>query len=107
MEREAARHSVRIWALMTATSLTERLNSRTWIERVKPGAGSAKEELKRRLNAYLDLYVGFALLELRIAGELPPCEGILLVRERIDEETEASLGSPSSKKGQTKTARLV
>jgi hypothetical protein len=43
----------------------------------------AQAQYQRTLNYYLDLCTSFALLELRIKGEIDPWEGILLVRERL------------------------
>ena len=37
---------------------------------------------QQALDYYLDLCVSFALLELRIRGEVDPWEGVLLVKER-------------------------
>jgi len=37
--------------------------------------------MQRLRDAYMDLYSTFAMFEERIAGSLPPCEGMLLVRE--------------------------
>jgi hypothetical protein len=51
-----------------------------------PMFGKAKQaaevSLRVTVNAYLDLYVDYAILEARIKGILRPCEGILLVKER-------------------------
>lgn len=41
------------------------------------------ETAKRRLVAYIDIYLDFALLEERIAQRMPVFEGIFLVRERV------------------------
>jgi hypothetical protein len=47
-----------------------------------PAPADAEAE-KRRLAAYIDVYLDFALLEERVAQRLPVFEGIFLVRERI------------------------
>ncbi len=38
---------------------------------------------QKSINICLDIYVNFAVLEARAQGVLPPCEGILIVKERI------------------------
>ncbi len=43
---------------------------------------SALEQNRRRLLAFIDLYLDFALLEERISQNLPAFEGILLIREK-------------------------
>jgi hypothetical protein len=42
-----------------------------------------EDSLRKSADAYLDLYVDFAMLEARIKGELQPFEGILIVKERV------------------------
>ena len=64
----------------------DRLSQRaTWVTQ-KPAAkdyGLRKAiVIKRAGNAYLDIYVAFAILELRMQGKLPAWEGILLVKGR-------------------------
>ena len=43
------------------------------------------------LDTLVDLYVTFAMLEERIEGRLPVCEGILMVKERLEENQEKSV----------------
>ena len=40
------------------------------------------------INIFLDIYVKFAILEARVQGVFPPCEGILIVKERIGGNSE-------------------
>lgn len=40
---------------------------------------------RQTMDAYFDMYVAFALLEERIEGRIPACEGLLIVRERKEE----------------------
>lgn len=42
------------------------------------------------IDTLLDIYVIFAMLEERVKGQLPACEGILIVKERLEENQEKS-----------------
>ena len=44
-------------------------------------------EGERIIDAYLDIYIAFTILERRIDvdASFPPCEGILIVKERLED----------------------
>jgi len=76
---------VRISTLMIVNDLLNiQAQRQSWISRFRQS--DETRELQRLIDAYLDLYVDFAILEERVAGTLPAVEGIRIVRERIREE---------------------
>ena len=55
----------------------------------------SEEEQENRIDQHvldtlMDIYMTFAILEVRIEGRLPVCEGILLVKECLEENQEKS-----------------
>src|SRR5262249_49345706 len=83
-EREMAdadRELDRLSALLMLIRLDIRLSKRSMFGRMRIRAETRQiEELRQQ---YHDLYVALAILEERIAGNLPATEGILLMRERV------------------------
>jgi hypothetical protein len=53
----------------------------TFIEGTQSSRKRADETIERLLDNSLKIYVVFTLAEVRIAGQYPPCEGILLIKE--------------------------
>src|SRR5262249_15084976 len=79
------RRYIRFLTLANAVSMsTEKLSTRTRGKRFffrrpsKPDEGYREQAI----DAFLDLYIDFAILEERVQGEIQACEGILLVKER-------------------------
>ena len=55
----------------------------TWAQRLRDNKiQQIEDETEYLMNEYFDLYVGFAILEGRIEGELEAVEGIRIVKER-------------------------
>ncbi len=81
-----------------ARVLTNHLSYWSWKELFSQAKQLSSLSSKRReredgadqhlINTYLDAYLTFVILEERVRGTLPACEGILLVKERREESNE-------------------
>ena len=79
------RWSILTLALVLNAQLWRKSSSQTWSSRLFKRKKSQTQEddaMKQTCEDLLFLYRDFALLELRIQGELPAWEGILLMKER-------------------------
>ena len=79
------RLSILTLALVLSTQFGNKSSSQTWSARlfnIQKGHLRQDDVVKQAYENLLSLYRDFAVLELRIQGELPAWEGILLVKER-------------------------
>jgi len=63
-------------------ALASALANYTYFSRKKGSHKGEHDKMQQIINSYLDIYIALLILEERIQGKLPACEGILIVKER-------------------------
>lgn len=78
---------LRLYIRYFAREIASHLSYWLWKEYPKPPLSQIEIDLQQRvIDSYFDVYVAFAVLEERIEGRLPACEGILIVKETMPTE---------------------
>jgi hypothetical protein len=86
IDRASARQAIRATALWVISELQVKRTHPSLVRQLLRISNNAQAELEWLLATYWKIYVDFAILEERIVGILPPCEGILLVRELVESD---------------------
>lgn len=83
-----ARLAIRCIALVVLNELELNRSNPSLIQWMLRRDDDSHRKMQNMIDTYADLYITFAILEERIAGNLQPCEGLLLVCELARPETE-------------------